>query len=279
MRLSVRSARPGDMEDIAAISRGTWEGRDYLELVAPEWMAAGGFLVGELGGRVVACAKVTMLPGAVAWLEGLRVHPDLRGEGYGRQISGAVLREALRLREEGRCSHIEFSTYAGNAESRALASEQGFRVVEWFHVLGREGPFGEPVPPPVQARLRREDLSVYDGHAPCGWKYPLAGAADSMAWLGRNARAWETSGGARLLSSRSRNRISPLSSGAEDPEGYVLGALVLAHSLGLGYVDMMIHDSHRTVIEAALAAGFTYWEEPGGANVPVYRHVPDGSLP
>lgn len=38
----------------------------------------GSMLVGEAAGKRMALARVSMCPGGVAWLEGVRVHPDFR---------------------------------------------------------------------------------------------------------------------------------------------------------------------------------------------------------
>lgn len=81
----IREARPGgDRPFIEEIARLTWGGggEDYLARVFDEWLGDN-FYVLELDGKVVGTAKLTLLPGEVGWLEGLRVHRDYRGKGYG----------------------------------------------------------------------------------------------------------------------------------------------------------------------------------------------------
>ncbi len=272
MELLVRTAEPGDRKDLADISRNTWEGHDYLEKTAEAWFTDSGFMVGEVAGRVVACGKITCLPGNTAWLEGLRVHPDYRGKGLGRIMSEKILQEALRLKLKGKYNEIEFSTYINNVESRTMAEKQGFRITELFHVLGFENPsMKHGSVSVVKTQLLPEDLSIYRQHTPCGWKYPISSASETTDWLLDNAEFWQTETGARFLTARRGFEISPLASSLKDPGEFVRGALSLVLSKKMDYAEIMAHDSHHTVLKAALTAGFSYWEEPGTANIPVYR--------
>lgn len=272
MNLMVREASAGDSADIADISRNTWEGHDYLEGVSSDWLKDSGFIVGEINGRVIACGKITMMPGGVAWLEGLRVHPDFRGKGFGRVMSDRILEMAREQVDRGRFSSIEFSTYINNVESRTMAERQGFRVIDLFHVIGLDEPaesssmvdFREVAPEPA-------DFAVYTKYAPCGWKFIHSSAPGTVDWMKRNARFWQVDTGARFLTSVRGFEISPLSSAFEDPDGFVNGAVSLARSKKMSYLEMMIHDSHGVLLDTAVKAGFTYWEEPGVANIPVYR--------
>jgi len=275
MNLTVREAAAGDLADLADISRNTWEGHDYLEKVSPEWIRDSGFIVGETEGRVIACGKISKMPGDVAWLEGLRVHPDYRGRGYGRAMSERILGFARGKVRRKEFSCIEFSTYINNVESRTIAEEQGFRIVELFHVVGLEEPSGRAVDIQVrEVAPDAEDFSIYPGHSPCGWKYIRTSSIDSIGWMRKNAKFWQAETGARFLSSNRGFEFSPLASSLKDPEGFVHAALSLAAANEMDYAEMMIHDSHRVIIDSAVRSGFTYWEEPGIANIPVYRFFP-----
>jgi len=274
MDLIVRMAEPGDIEDLAEISRNTWEGHDYLETVAEEWFSQGGFMVGELSGRVIACGKITGLPGGVAWLEGLRVHPDFRGKGYGRIVSQRILERSIMLMDQGKFESIEFSTYINNVESRTMAEAQGFRITESFHVLGFEDPVLRV--PPVQVNrteISLEDLSIYREHAPCGWKYIYPDAEGSIEWMKAHSKAWVTENGARFLTANRGFEFSPLASSVKDPAGFLHGVLSLLLWKDMDYGEMMVHDDHKSVLSAAIDSGFTYWEDDGVANIPLYRYI------
>lgn len=154
-----------------------------------------------------------------------------------------------------------------------MAEKQGFRITELFHVLGLDNLSLEQTPVHVtKTELLSGDLSVYNRHVPCGWKYPQASAGNAEEWLTENAEFWQTSGGARFLTARRGFEVSPLASSLEKPFEFVRGVLSLVLSMGMDYAEMMVHDSHDYVLKAAAAAGFSYWEEQGVANIPVYRY-------
>ncbi len=271
-KIRIRKAATGDLDDLACISRATWEGHDYLEQVTDEWLRQGNFFVGEIAGRVIACGKISTLPGEVAWLEGLRVHNDFKGKGYGRILSDEILRIACKKVIAGDFKSIEFSTYINNAESISMSEKQGFRTTELFHVISLENPPVQNAP----AVLKRfspsaEDFSVYTDHAPCGWKYIQHRCRGSLEWMKENAEFWKVETGARFLTANRGTEISPLAAAFDDPEGFIQGVFALAEKKRLDYLEMMIHDSHQKILTVAVKHGFSYWDKQGVANLPVYR--------
>ena len=175
------------------------------------------------------------------------------------------------LMSKGKFESIEFSTYINNIESRTMAEAQGFRIKESFHVLGFEDPVLKDSPVPVKpAEIRPEDLSIYREHAPCGWKYIYPNAEGSIEWMKAHSQTWETENGTRFITANRGFEISPLASSLKDPAGFVRGALSLVLEKEMDYAEIMIHDSHERVLCAVQEAGFSYWEEPGTANIPVY---------
>jgi len=271
-RMKVREATEDDLEDLAIISRTTWDGEDYLERVSRGWINQKDFFVGEIEGRVIACGKISTLPGEVAWLEGLRVHNDFKGKGYGRILSDKILQIAREKVEAGDFQSIEFSTYIKNDESIGMAEKQGFRATELFHVLSIENP---PVlkDPAVLSLFSptSKDFSIYPEHAPCGWKYINHQTADSLNWMKENAGFWKVATGAKFLAAHRGSEISPLASALDDPEGFIQGVFAYAEKKRLDYLELMIHGSHKKLLAAAVKNGFSYWNQQGVANLPVYR--------
>ncbi|MCK5784919.1 MAG: GNAT family N-acetyltransferase [Candidatus Sabulitectum sp.] len=276
-KMKIREATAVDLEDLALISRATWDGHDYLENVSGEWIMQKGFFVGELAGRVIACGKITTMPGKVAWLEGLRVHTDFKKKGYGRFLSDAILQIARERLKAGQFKSIEFSTYITNKESIGMAEKQGFKTTELFHVINLENP-------PLQnstVSLKKfypspEDFSFYPEHAPCGWKYINHRSTDSMKWMLRNAEFWQVGTGAKFLTAKRGSEISPLAAAIDDPDGFIQGVFAFAEKKRLDYLEIMIHDSHKDILNKAVSNGFSYWDDHGVANLPVYRlHFPD----
>ncbi len=268
----IREARAEDIGDLAKISRTTWDGADYLESISAKWISEKGFYVAEKGTRVVGCGKLTVLPGEVAWLEGLRVHSDFKGRGYGRMISDNLLEIAQRRLATGEFSSIEFSTYINNSESISMAKKQGFVVSDLFHVVSIENPPVLTTPVNLeQFSPSNEDFFAYKEHSPCGWKYILSGAAGSLEWLKGNAEFWRVDTGAAFLSANRGSEISPLSSAFDDPSGFVRGAFAFAEKRRLDYLEIVMHDSHKDLLSTVRENGFVYWDEEGAANLPVYR--------
>lgn len=269
-RLLVRPAVSADLPGLEEISRLTWDGYDYLDQVAGEWITEGNLFTGIAEDRVVACARFTRAPGNVLWLEGLRVHPDFRGLGYGRTISEFILERCMEIVGAGEAKGIEFSTYSLNAESRGLSEKQGFRVAEWFHILYREGlpadhcriyPY-DPVP---------EDFSIYPERVSVGWKYAKWREPGFREWFGKVARAWRTETGAAFLTSLRDDEASPLAPAFKDTDGFFNGLRAFALQHGRTDLELFLHDSMKDMLEAAKGHGFGYWENPDSSNVPVYE--------
>jgi len=274
-KLLIRKAAACDLCDLAAISKTTWDGDDYLESVSDTWIEEDGFFVGEVDGKVVACGKLSSMPGDVAWLEGLRVHTDFKGKGYGRALSDSILQMAVAKHKKGEFKAIEFSTYINNVESISMAEKQGFQVSEMFHVVSMENP---PLTE-VTAKLRRispetADFSVYPHHAPCGWKYINHRNKGSLRWMENNAGFWQVESGARFLAANRGHEISPLASSLNDMDGFISGIFAFAEKKRLDYLEVIVLDSHTEILSRLLENGFSYWEKQGEANLPVYRLMP-----
>ncbi len=175
----IREARPEDKPFIEEIARLTWDGEDYLARVFDEWLEDGGFYALEVDGKVVGTAKLTILPGKVGWLEGLRVHPDYRGRGYGRKLHNFMLGLGERLAREGKIEALEFATYFLSRESIAMAKRDGFYIKAKFFNFGAKVADFEPEEP-EKIEPGMEDLTL--GVIPVGLKF-LHRSHESFEWL------------------------------------------------------------------------------------------------
>lgn len=93
----VRVAREDDHDDIKEITADTWpdrEGQDYLGRVYPRWLESGDrpkhTLVVEHDDQAIAIAQSVLLTETEAWGQGLRVHPDYRGQGLSQRLTGEL---------------------------------------------------------------------------------------------------------------------------------------------------------------------------------------------
>ena len=132
--LEVRDAQPEDRDAVFAFCSRTWgDDGDYIPDVWDSWLADpdGAVLVGIMNGRPVALSRINMIAPEEAWIEGLRVAPDMRRQGVGRII---VSRSLVRARELGAFVARMF-TGATNTASQRLFTRYGFtRIAElaWY---------------------------------------------------------------------------------------------------------------------------------------------------
>ena len=98
--LVVRPAARSDREAVFEISATVWDGHDYLPKVWDIWLQEskdqGFLLVGEVDEKVVAVQHTAIQPMGVAWMEGIRVHPDYRQRGFAAELLRRALRDRSR---------------------------------------------------------------------------------------------------------------------------------------------------------------------------------------
>ncbi len=90
--------------------------------------ARGEFMLAELNGEIVACAKFTVLANETAWLETLRVIPEVQGQGIGKKLYQRFADVAV----EDNISTMRMYTGLQNKVSRGLAEYSGFELEETF---------------------------------------------------------------------------------------------------------------------------------------------------
>ena len=154
--LTLRAATPEDRDAVMAISATVWEGHDYLPHVWDEWVSEsadkGFLLVGESDEQVVAVQHTSFQPRSVAWMEGIRVHPDYRNRGFGTQM----LEHAIRQASEQGFITARLSTASLNDASAKVATSHGFREVARFQIFR-----GEPATEPGHT-IRLSDIGPED---------------------------------------------------------------------------------------------------------------------
>ncbi len=128
LTLEVREARPEDRDAVFAFCARTWgSDGDYIPDVWDSWLAdaSGTVLVGVADGRPVALSRVNMVAPDEAWIEGVRVAPDIRRQGVGRVM---VSRSLVRARELG-ATVARMFTGATNSASQRLFTRFGFTKI------------------------------------------------------------------------------------------------------------------------------------------------------
>jgi N-acetylglutamate synthase-like GNAT family acetyltransferase len=200
---TIRDARPGDKDEVLALTAHTWEGGDYIHWVFDDWVAdtAGRFLVAEDSstGRIAGIDKMSFMSATEAWFEGLRVHPDFRGRGLSTRFEKYMIGEAGKRGART----IRLLTNVGNLAVHRNAYRHGFSqrfIVRHWKWPGEEHD-GGPAVPLVPGFLLREATpeeapSLYEWwrrspswQATCGllnrnWSYS---ATSAQEWQARAA--------------------------------------------------------------------------------------------
>jgi len=176
MKLIVRPMTMADKPAILRVSARIWDGHDYVPLFFDSWVRERGFWVGEVRGRVVAYSKATELAPGEWWLEALRVDPDHRSRGLGKEMSRQVLYRAL----EQRPVSLRLATADVNRESIHIITEvMGFKPYAVYRFFvgspGRPQPGPKLVRPPAADALQflrgHEELAVSRGLLPSTWRF------------------------------------------------------------------------------------------------------------
>lgn len=124
--LAIRPAQSSDREHVFAMIANVWEGNDYIPQVWDDWLAdgTGAMFIGELDGKPVALAKMTVIEDGEDWFEGLRVDPDYRGRG----LSRVMLRHCVVYARNRGVRVLRFITSDRNLAMHRIGADLGFRL-------------------------------------------------------------------------------------------------------------------------------------------------------
>lgn len=130
-QVTVRIASALDKACIVAFCQNTFSWGDYIADVYDRWVADanGVALVGLVDGQPVAIIHAAFLDDGVAWIEGVRVHPDFRKLGVGSMIDMHARQWA---REHG-CRVARLVTGLKNVTAQGLFVKQGYHRVALFN--------------------------------------------------------------------------------------------------------------------------------------------------
>jgi GNAT superfamily N-acetyltransferase len=174
--LTVRPMTMADKPAVMKISSRIWEGNDYVPLFYDRWVKEGGFWAAELRGRVVGYGKATELAPGELWLEGLRVDPDCRKQGVGKELSRQVVYRTL----ERRPVSLRLATADVNHESiHIIETVMGFKPYAQYRFFVGTPKKPRPGPPLVVPTVtealdfikRSAELAASRGLLPYTWLF------------------------------------------------------------------------------------------------------------
>ncbi len=177
---NIRSLRATDKEDILEIAKHTWDGHDYLPYFFDAWIHDRNSHTAaiEKDGHVIALANLRVIEnGRTGWMEGLRVHPDHREQGFASILTHHVVKLAKEIPVE----RIRYTTAVDNETSLHLGEEVGMKrkfdlAVHWQDKIDevswspsaspiRDASIEELYPHLIEAKLLPHNVIIYDWKA------------------------------------------------------------------------------------------------------------------
>jgi len=125
--MTIRPAQPDDRPAMERICAHTWEWGDYIPEVWDAWLAdeQGLLIVGETVDGVVALSRIRYQAADQIWLEGMRVDPEHRRRGIGRQF----LEHSFAFAQERGARIVRLSTSYHNVPVHNLTAQVGMERV------------------------------------------------------------------------------------------------------------------------------------------------------
>jgi GNAT superfamily N-acetyltransferase len=180
MMMKIRPALRRDREQVLAFCKNTFSWGDYVDRVWDMWFSSGKrgrLLVCEHGGRAVAMSHVAICPDGSAWLEGVRVRPDLRRSGVATDLIEGMLAYAGRHGARQASAIVA----ADNIASQRMVERNGFSVISNWAYYSTDAKISA-----------RKTGARFAGAAdlPAIWDY-LKKSSTYRQSAGRYVRAWQ----------------------------------------------------------------------------------------
>ncbi|AFN03746.1 MULTISPECIES: GNAT family N-acetyltransferase [Pyrococcus] len=266
MKPIIREAKPQDKPFIEEIAHLTWDGEDYLARVFDEWIKDGNFYVLELNGKVIGTVKLTLLPNRVSWMEGLRVHPNYHGRGFGKMLHNFIVEKGRMMASEGIIDALEFSPYFLNKKIIAMAEKNGFWVKARFFVASvRVGDFKPEEPIRIEPKL--EDLTL--GIIPVGWRF-IKRSEEALEWIRKNAEVYEYNG-LKFIGPKKETIFTPLEPGPAVLKALLPAMAWVAREKDKEEFNLMLSSSIKPVLSVFRRIGVYIWDDAKEPNVLVFR--------
>lgn len=126
----VRVARAEDKDAVIAFCQHTFSWGDYIAEVWEHWLTDpnGQLFVGVANDQPISLMHVALI-GEMAWLEGMRVHPDFRRQGIARVVET----EGRAWARARGCRVARLATSIKNLAAQALLGLNGYRRAAQFN--------------------------------------------------------------------------------------------------------------------------------------------------
>jgi GNAT superfamily N-acetyltransferase len=258
-----RPAALADTTEALALVRDIWDGEDYLPEVWGTWIAdlEGILAVAEWHGRLAGLGHLADLGAGETWLEGLRVAPELQGQGIGTRLHDYFVARWL----ERDSPVIRLLTNEHREAVKSMCARTGFVAVARVRFrMGQAATGSHAFEPAADSRstariLAKEGTSqLCSGLIDLGWE--LADATPTRLEQTPGLRLWSWRAGRGWLATR-RDPANPdpeiticAAAGNQLPE-FFSDVRALAHDLGVQEIHWLAPDS-APLLHALEEAGF-----------------------
>ncbi len=266
MKAHVRPLRQDDIDDVLAISKHIWHGHDYVPGVIETWLKnSDSYTIGvEVDGNLVGISNLRSIEnGKTGWMEGLRVHPDYRGQGYANLLTDGLVEHAISVG----VPRLRYTTVVENKASMALAKRAGLEEVFRMIVFWADPPDSVDQREDIDiARVSVDELiesmDAYTGIMPgpiiiYDWKAKDL-TAEVLKELGEERSFWQTKsdrgralsfGGHRYEESEDAWSCTIYSNDDEVAEAHMLHHARIAKSKGLKNIVIILNRKFQQLIE------------------------------
>lgn len=127
----IRPASAKDKAAVLAFCQNTFSWGDYIADVWDDWLtfAGGQLLVATFDEHPIGIVHVALLENKIAWMEGMRVHPDYRRQGVARRLDARAIAFA---RERG-CTAAQLVTSTKNIAAQSMLEASNYQRVARFN--------------------------------------------------------------------------------------------------------------------------------------------------
>ncbi len=171
-RLTLRPATLADREPIVAWCNTLWNGQpDYIGDVWDYWLPQGHLYVGEMVGWhvPVVVLRLRVLSPTQAWFGGLRIHPELQGQGLGREL----IDYSIKWAKSWDAHSIGYMTERSNQRMHSMAEKLKFvdvGFIEWYKLADLAAAQAEVVNDPSLVDLSQaQNLPDHGGRYVYQW--------------------------------------------------------------------------------------------------------------
>lgn len=254
MAYRFRPAAARDRAAVFAFCQMTWEGGDYIPRVWDRWFAdpRGALVVGVTAAdQPVALGKLSVPAPGEGFIEGVRVDPAVRGQGWGRAVF-AHLRDLAYARGLAR---VRFLTEASNTPVHRIARALGFaHVASYLPVRSASEAVasGARAASPAEVRRLWPLVEATAGATPPVRWHSWEAATATPEWLAAEAAA-----GHVLVTPDARGLVVVLPpERASDPEAVLLAEAAPAAVASIALLAGA-PATHRELLAAARRAALT----------------------